>query len=255
MALFTDGPINSAADLQNHDSAILDVATIEGIDLTAKMTLAQESIGDELLTFLLHNLARDRRSQRRRFIGLADVVVTRPLGRWHAIKSLAMTYGDAYGHQLNERYQAKWQEFEASAQLASQQYLNVGVGLVLDPVPKAAAPSISATVGNGNPARYYVAVSWVNASGHEGAPSDLTMFDTSAGANITWTVQNPPRGATGWYVYLGTAPAGLMRQTNAPIATEATWQTTAPSLARGAPPNQGQRPEWFLFNDRVLLRG
>ena len=255
MALFTDGPINSTADLQNHDSAILDVATIEGIDLTAKMTLAQESIGDEILTFLLHNLARDRRSRTRRFIGLADVVVTRPLGRWHAIKSLAMAYGDAYGHQLNERYQTKWQEFEGQAQLSSQQYLNAGVGLVLDPVPKAVPPSISATVGNGNPVRYYLAVSWVNASGHEGAPSGLTMLDTSAGAIITLAMQNAPRGTTGWYVYLGATPTSLMRQNNTPVPAGSTWQTTAPNLVQGDPQNNGQRPEWFLFNDRVLLRG
>jgi hypothetical protein len=255
MALFTDGPINSTADLQNHDSVILDVATIEGIDLTAKMTLAQESIGDELLTFLLHNLARDRRSQRRRFIGLADVVVTGPLGRWHAIKSLALAYGDAYGHQLNERYQAKWQEFETQVQLSSQQYLNVGVGLVLDPVPKAAPPSISATAGNGNPARYYVVVSWVNESGHEGAPSDLTMIDTSAGATITFAMQNAPRTATGWYVYLGITPTGLMRQNTVSIPVGTSWQTTAPNLAQGDSPKKGQSPEWFLFNDRVLLRG
>jgi hypothetical protein len=255
MALFTDGPINENADLQNHDSAIQDVATVEGIDLNAKIKLAQECIGDELLTFLLHNLTRDRRAETRRVIGLRDVVVTAPLRRWHALASLAMCYGDAYGHQLNERYQAKWQEYESLALRACEQYLDVGVGLVLDPVPRAATPTVSLTVGDGNPARYYAAVCWLNAQGHEGAPSEAVIVDTSMGAEITLAAQQPPHDASSWNVYLGAEPMALMRQNTAPVPAGTSWQTIAQTLAQGAPPKQGQTPEWFLVDNRVLLRG
>ena len=44
MALFTDGPINEAIDLQNYENAILSVANTEQIDLGGKSALAQGEI-------------------------------------------------------------------------------------------------------------------------------------------------------------------------------------------------------------------
>jgi len=44
MSLFTDGPINGPTDLQNYESAILDVAGTEGIDIGGKGALAQSEI-------------------------------------------------------------------------------------------------------------------------------------------------------------------------------------------------------------------
>ncbi len=52
MALFNDGPISTAADLQRYENAILSVASAERIDLGAKLLLAQQDLGNEILLFL-----------------------------------------------------------------------------------------------------------------------------------------------------------------------------------------------------------
>ncbi len=48
MALFTDGTITTLEDLAAHESGILELAAGEGIDLAAKLRIAQEDIGVEL---------------------------------------------------------------------------------------------------------------------------------------------------------------------------------------------------------------
>ena len=53
MALFNDGPLCSLLDLQNAESGILNVASTEGIDLAGKIALAQGTIANELILFLL----------------------------------------------------------------------------------------------------------------------------------------------------------------------------------------------------------
>ncbi len=42
MALFSDGPISNAGDLQRYENSILNVAATESIDLGAKIVLAQQ---------------------------------------------------------------------------------------------------------------------------------------------------------------------------------------------------------------------
>ena len=98
MALFTDGPMNGAADLQNYESAILDVAAVERIDLSAKAVLAQQEIATEVTLFLMRRFPLQEyplATPVRQKIGVSDVVVTEPLRRWHAHKTLAMVYRDA----------------------------------------------------------------------------------------------------------------------------------------------------------------
>jgi hypothetical protein len=52
MALFTDGNIASIEDLKEYESAVLQAASIEGIDITAKLKLAQREIGFEIASFI-----------------------------------------------------------------------------------------------------------------------------------------------------------------------------------------------------------
>jgi len=53
MALLVDGNPSQITDLANYESAIVEVAAIEGIDLTAKATVAALEIGLELQRFLV----------------------------------------------------------------------------------------------------------------------------------------------------------------------------------------------------------
>ena len=95
--------------------------------------------------------------------------------RWHALHTLAIVYRDAFNNQLNDRYQAKWQRVSASwrrdARDADDQYRD-----------RAGDDSDSAGAGAGVGHRggtvpadvYYVQVTWVSATGQEGAPSLAT---------------------------------------------------------------------------------
>src|SRR5580692_4230156 len=172
MALFSDGPISDTADLQRYENAILNVATQESIDLGAKLMLAQQDLANELLLFLLRrSTLREYSLNFRRTQGVKDVVVTDPMRQWHVHRTLSLVYRDAYNNQLNDRYKAKWEEYEVLAKASEQTCFQIGVGLVVDPVPQAAAPTLSSVPGSGVGGTYYVAVTWVNGSKQEGAPS------------------------------------------------------------------------------------
>ena len=142
MALFTDGPISDAVDLQRYENDILNVATTEGIDLGAKIVLAQQDLANQVILFLLRRWPlRQSPFGVRRGREVNDVVVTGPIRQWHVHKTLALVYRDAYNNQLNDRYQGKWKEYEQLAKASENTYFQIGVGLVADPVPQAVSPN------------------------------------------------------------------------------------------------------------------
>src|ERR1700689_4638421 len=98
MALFNDGPISTAADLQEYENSILTVASTENIDLADKLMLAQQDLANEVVLFLLR---RPNRSDYSLWAGssgplssrnVSNVVVTDPLQKWHVHKTLALVY-------------------------------------------------------------------------------------------------------------------------------------------------------------------
>lgn len=257
MALFTDGPINGALELENYENAILSVVNTEQIDLAGKSTLAQNEIATEVLLFLL----RRRRQPdfqwmvtSRQTIGVSDVFVTDSLRRWHAHKTLALVYRDAYNNQLNDRYQGKWKEYEQLAKASAESFFQIGVGVVSGPLPKAALPVLNAIPGNGIAATYYVAVAWVNQTGQAGSPSDVAQLTTFTGQQLLVSATKPPANATGWNAYIGESPDGTSLQNNSPIAIGDTWSLVA-ALQAGPLPGQGQQPTWFLVDQRLIERG
>ena len=259
MALFTDGQLNGAIDLQNHENHILDVASSEGIDLAGKIALAQDEIANELLMFLLKRLPTVEshwlpQPATRQKTGVNDVAVTTPLRQWHAHKTLALVYRDAYNNQLNDRYRGKWNEYEQLATTSFRNYLRIGVGLVASPIPKAAPPLVSTFQGDGPGATYYAAVAWVNQSGQEGAVSDVVQITTQAGQQLTAVAINPPVNAAGWNVYLGEAPSKIYRQNTAALGIGNSWSMPGP-LSMGAEPSGGQQPTWYLADQKVVERG
>lgn len=255
MALFTDGQLNGLEDLRRYENAIPNVASIEGIDIAAKVEIAQEEIGNQLLLFLLRNPSRDTRAAIRRTIGLSDVVATAPLQQSHALKTLAVIYRDAYNNQLNDRYLGKWKEYEQLWESAWIDYLQMGVGLVPDPVTKASSPALTTVPGAGTGGTYYVAAAWVNSSGQEGASSDVVVTEAAAGTQLVVTNADAPGNAVGWNVYAGTAANSLALQNGSPIPVESTWMMPAEGITPGAAPSGGQTAERFLVHDRLLQRG
>lgn len=257
MALFTDGPINGMVELQNYENAILDVAAAERIDLAGKSTLAQKEIATELTLFLMRRFPLPEyplATPMRQRTGVSDVVVTEPLRQWHAHKTLAMVYRDAYNNQLNDRYQGKWNEYEQLAKVSSRNYFQIGVGLVAGPIPKAAVPTLTTVPGAGAAATYYVAATWKNQAGQEGGLSDLTQIATNVGQQLVVDAGSAPAGVSGWNAYIGKAPATISLQNSSAIAIGSTWTMTA-GLVQGVGPGQGQQPTWFLVDQRVIERG
>ncbi len=114
MALFTDGGPAVIADLRRYESSAESVARDEQIDLDAKLAVAAEEVGLETFSFLLMHATPMTEMSRRR-AGVRDVVVTEPMRRWHAVRTLAGLYRDAYGSSVNDRYRRKWEEYEKLA--------------------------------------------------------------------------------------------------------------------------------------------
>ena len=139
MALFNDGPMSTAADLQQYENSILTVASTENIDLASKLMLAQQDLANEVVLFLLRRTARcdyspwNDSSSSLGLRELTNVVVTEPLQKWHIHRTLALVYRDAYNNQLNNRYLGKWDEYEDLAKASRRTYFQIGVGLVADP--------------------------------------------------------------------------------------------------------------------------
>jgi hypothetical protein len=255
MALFTDGPISSEEDLQEYDSYVVSVASGEGIDVAAKIALAQQDLGNELLLFLLRRAPfRDYQPGFRRRTGLPDVVVTDALQQWHILTTLALVYRDAYYNQLNDRYQGKWNEYEQLAKASSRMYFQLGVGVVADPIPMAPTPELSTVPGSGVAETLYVVATWVNAAGQEGAPSAFTQLRVPAGEDLAVTLTGPPTNVVGWNVYVGSSPTTLTRQNNTPVALGSSWTMTG-GLSAGAAPTTGQPAAWFIVDHRFVERG
>jgi hypothetical protein len=254
MALFIDGCISSLEDLIALDTQLLGVATIEGIDVTGKMTLAQEEIGLELLTMLNRLRFADQPFWMAPQPLLRQVVVTRALKLWHTYHSLEMVYSDAYNSQLNDRYAAKRDQFHAASQGACEKLIQIGIGMASSPVPQATPPQVIAIPGVLPDGIYYVTMAWLNSAGEEGASAVPAVITLSASA---FQVQPapPPAAAAGWNLYAGHAPEGMFLQNGSPISTAEMWVQTSALAQAGNTPGGGQEPNYFKPIPRVLQRG
>lgn len=254
--LLTDGNPNTNEELRVYESTILNVAKTESIDLDVKRGLATEEIAQDVLDFVLNRSAEpDPRAGSRRTYGVADVVVTRQMKRWHALHSLEIFYRDGFNNQLNDRYKEKFFEYRQLAKRAREQTFQFGVGLVNEPLPAPGVPVFGYVSGSLAETIYYGRVAWVNALGQEGAPGEVTSFEVPVGSRPTVGVSNAPAAATGFHVYLGTSPELLERQTSTPVAVGDTFVLPDTGLADGPAPGDGQDPDVYLTGGSTLRRG
>jgi hypothetical protein len=248
MALFTDGLISTIGDLLGYESAILDVARGEGIDLTTKLKLAEEELAVDLQAFLA------RQDDTRR---LEQIVVTEPMHKWHTFRAMSVAYRDAYNRQLNDRYQGKWQEYEKLAAWAAGALFDAGIGMVNEPVPRAQQPELSTVGGPIAGATYFVSVTWIGRVGAEGAPSELAAITAAEGSLLSVKALNAPAGAIGWNVYAAYTGAGLTLQNDSPVGPNDMWIEPSSGLRKGKAMGRGQEPETYLRQSsrRVFDRG
>jgi hypothetical protein len=256
MALLTDGNPNDTPALQVYEMGILGVANVEGIDLSVKLGLATVELSAIILDVLLdHAWTPDPQTNIRRRTGVSDVVVSPQMTRWHALHTLAIVYRDAFNNQLNDRYQPKWNEYRALSRNAQEETMRFGIGLALTPIPQAPSPVFSVVPGANPDTIYYVQATWVSLNGQEGAPSELTTYETPAGSTLVVGTTNAPAVATGFNVYIGLSPATLALQNSTPIPIGVNFTLPGSGLVSGNSPGNGQLADIYIIGGRTLRRG
>lgn len=257
MALLTDGSPNTPTDLTVYESAILNLAATEMIDLGVKLGLATDELSEDVLDILLdHTRSFDPQSTVRREIGVSDVVVSPQMKRWHAVHALELVYRDAFNNQLNDRYLPKWREYQTLSLNARAHTMIFGIGLVNTPIPEAQIPVLSTAAAAGKPgATYYIAVTWVAANSEEGAPSQVTTFEMPAGTTLVVEAVNPPGVATGFNVYAGLSSTTLELQNSSAVPAGQSFVLPGANLAAGRAPGNGQTADVYVTGGPTLRRG
>jgi hypothetical protein len=245
MALFTDGPASTIEDLTAQDSQVLNIAASEGIDLTVKLRLTNEMVGMDLEELLRRASGFD----------LSHVVVTSPVRLWHTYRTLENVYRDAYNNQLNDRYAGKRDQFRELSKWAYDRLVQAGIGIALQPVPRAATPDVRQTLGGVLPdGLYYVTMAWINSAGDSGVCANPgTILVTGSGFRVE--PQAAPAGVAGWNVFVGMDQEAMWRQNAEGIAPDAPWIQSGGWLSEGVVAGKGQNANYFHPIPRVLQRG
>jgi hypothetical protein len=204
MALFNDGPISSIEDLTGQDTQLLEVARVEGIDVTQKLLQAQVELSLELST-MLQSLSGVHGGLSRQNSGpdIGSVVVTPELKLWHTFRSLEMVYRDAYNSQLNDRYAGKRDQYREQTKWAYEK----------GPADRhqggqrpnsASSHARSIHVSGSTPGRVLLCGHGMDKRCGRGRHALRTSGSWVSGAPFGST-GDAPRSARGWNVYVGAA--------------------------------------------------
>lgn len=249
MALLLDGDLNTLTDLRTLDSNILDVANVEGIDLTVKLERAQEDLEDEVETWLREDAQVEART------ALKQVAATRTLRRYHALRTLEAAYRDAYYAQLNDRYAQRLKEYRTQADEVWKRIGATGLGMVSVPLPRPAGPETTVLPGPLAAADYFAQMTWVNAQGEESAASRETLVKAGAGHSLLAAPPAAPATAAGWHLYLAVSGTAAARQTETALALGQAWTMPGSGLRAGEAPGGGQSADGYLRRTATVRRG
>lgn len=252
MALFNDGEISSIEDLRAYESSILDAASEESVDVTVKLALAQREIGSEIYRFLVAQTAVENEVPT---LQLSQVAVTEEVRQWHALRALALTFRDAHHNQLNDRFKAKWTEYDKQAALAATRYFEIGVGIVSNPVSRAIVPAVTAAAGVAVPGIFEIRVAWLNALGQEGALGERSVFSTQDGSVAVVDGRMQPGDGVSFNVYAGPLGGFVTRQNSTPVPRGQNWTSAPTGFVAGPRPSAAQQPDFYLRKLRTSLRG
>lgn len=259
MALFVDGPAATIEDMADQDAGLLAVAQTTGINVSAKLRLAQEEIQSELELWLLKPRQASDAFQSdmlwRPPMRIEQVVVTTPLKRWETMHALDLTYRDAYFSQLVDRYQAKWQQYATLTCAARECFIASGLGLVSDPLRRPQPPVLGSVEGPQTGGTFYASVSWVNAAGQESAASESSSIAIADGNLMTVAAVNAPENAAGFRVYAGPLLNSLFRQNDVLLPPGVMYTFVPGQITDGPLPGNGQKPDFTRPLARLLPRG
>lgn len=259
MALFVDGPSSTIENLADQDAGLLSVAQTAGINVSAKLRLAQEEIKTDLELWLIKpRLAIDMSWMDvlwRPVLRIGQVIVTTPLRRWETMHALELTYRDAYFSQLVDRYQAKWQEYATLACDARESFIASGLGLVTDPLHRPQPPVLASVPGPQAGGTLYAAVSWANAAGQESQASEASSITIVDNNLMTVSAINAPKNAVGFWVYAGPVLDSMFRQNDVLLPIGVTFTYVPGQVTQGPLPGEGQKPDFVRTLARTLPRG
>lgn len=259
MALFVDGPAATIEDMADQDAGMLSVAQTTGINVSAKLRLAQEEIKSDLELWLIKpRMAIDMFLTEmlwRPVLRIEQIVVTAPLKRWETMHALELTYRDAYFSQLVDRYQAKWQEYATLTSGARETFIAGGLGLVTDPLHRPKPPLLAPAPGPQSGGMFYACVSWANTAGQESAASEASSITIADGNLMTVSAVNAPTNAVGFWVYAGSLLESMYRQNDVLLPIGATYTYVPGQNAEGRLPGNGQGPDFVRPMARILPRG
>ena len=255
MALFSDGPISTVDDLVQHDSSLISVASTEGIDVTAKLTLAHTEMGIELDALFGREASIYSSGSGGALLDSAHLAVSPSLKSWHIFRTLELVYRDAYFNLLNERYKGKWSEYQSLARWAMGKFIEIGAGLINDPLSQPGEPMISLESSSQAGGTLYVSVTVLNSAGEESTPSVAIEIAVPDGSVSLLQLGARPSNAISWNIYGGVSPSKMTLQTSVPLPTTASWEYVLPGSISGRGPGMGQT--WNFIRDlpRRIMRG
>lgn len=256
MALFIDGPSSSIQNLTDQDSGLLEVCRTEQINATTKLSLAHDEMSADLDSLFAGQRSIYGPVYGQPRLNKSHVAVTPPLVLWHTFQTLSLIYRDAYFNQLNDRYQAKWEQFQKLSNNAYKKFREIGAGLVLNPLPRPESPLLSTVPATETGGTFYFAITYLNSTGEESASSFAESFAVPDGAAVDIQLVPPPVNVSGWNVYVGTAPDSLYLQ-NEDALTPDSDSLFYPStlVTAGDTPGAGQKPNYFRSLPRLIQRG
>jgi hypothetical protein len=247
MALLADGELNQVADLRNYDSSVLEVAAVEGIDLTAKLELAREALLSEARTALGRGAAQPYQT--------GQVAATPDLTRMHAYTTLEFVYRDAYFSQLNDRYGGRWREYRREALNAWERVRANGLGIVVRPISRSSVPTLTLTAGGFEPATYYVQTTWTRQDGAESEPSEVVTITGAAGHGLSVAPAPAPADVDGWNIFIGYSTTALQKQNSTRLTPGQAWTLPSSVLQPGLAAGRGQTPDIYFQPQRGTCRG
>lgn len=265
MALFTDEYVSDISDLLAYESNLSEVSAAEGIDLEAKIRLAQVEVGASLEATSQRpgnvyfsngggSQSSGGEANQGRF-NLSQVVVTPPLKLLHTFQTLSIVYRDAYNRKLNDRYLPKWREYKELSRWAWDLLTQTGIGISLTPLPRPSEPALDWTAASLDLGPMFVRMTWTDAAARESAGSVEQAIAVPEGNALRVTPPSAAPGATGWNVYAGESSGAVTRQNATPLALGSAWVMPPPGVIAGEPLGTGQQADLFKTAPRFVQRG
>jgi hypothetical protein len=167
-----------------------------------------------------------------------------------------LTFRDAFHNQVNDRYRENWRHYVSAAAEARSVLFRIGLGFVLNPLPRPGRPRVLEAAGQWPAGSYQVRAAWVNGQGQVSAPSEETAIALAVASGIQVSVSDAPSGAIGWHVYAGEVGGEVYQQNVETLPIGSSWTPSSSGILAGEIPGSGQFADVYIAaSARTTPRG